>query len=43
MMRLDGDDTTLYVVYIVLILFQCHRDDGDIDLLVDALLLETVL
>ena len=42
-LRLDGDDTALHIVDVVLILFQGHRDDGDIDLLVDTLLVEAVL
>ena len=40
---LDGDDAALHIVYVVLILFQGHGDDGDIDLLVDTLRLPTVL
>ena len=40
---LDGDDTALHIVYVVLILFQGHGDDGDIDLFVDAFRLQTVL
>ena len=42
-LRLDGDDATFHVVHIVLILLQGHRDDSDIDLLVNALRLQAVL
>ena len=39
----DGDDTTLHIVHIVLILFQGHRDHGNVNLFVDTLGLQTIL
>ena len=40
---LDGDNTALHVVHVVLILFQGHRDNSDIHFLVNTLLLQTIL
>ena len=42
-LRLDGDDTALHIVYVILVLFQGHRDNCDIHFLVDTLCLQTVL
>ena len=42
-LRLDGYDTTLNVVYVVLVLLEGHGNDCHIYLLVDALGLEAVL
>ena len=42
-LRLDGDDTRLHIVDIVLVLFEGHGDHCDIDLLVDAFRLQTIL
>ena len=39
----DGDDATLHIMHIVEILFECHGDNSDINLLVDTLTLETIL
>ena len=39
----DSDYAALHIMHIVLILFECHRDDSDIHLLVDTLALQSVL
>ena len=42
-LRLDGDDTRLHIMNIILLLFKGHGDDGDIDLLVLTPRLQTIL
>ena len=41
--RLDCNDITLNIVYIILILLECHRNHGDINFLVDTTRLHSVL
>ena len=41
--RLDGDDATLHIVHIVLVLLECHGYDSDIDFFVDTLGFKTIL